>query len=60
MKTENQVVWMALFVAGVASAQQFVDQTSTRFPVQSEYSNQCTFVDIDADGDLDVVFANGQ
>ena len=43
-----------------ASAQQFVQQTSTRFPTQSEYTNQCTAVDIDNDGDLDIVWANGQ
>ena len=49
-----------LFIMSAASAQQFVDQTSTRFPVQAEYTNQCTFVDIDADGDKDIVFANGQ
>ncbi|MFM9170050.1 MAG: FG-GAP repeat domain-containing protein, partial [Phycisphaerales bacterium] len=43
-----------------ASAQQFVQQTSTRFPTQSEYTNQCTAVDIDNDGDLDIAWANGQ
>ncbi len=43
-----------------AHAQQFVDQTSTRFPVQAEYTNQCTIVDIDGDGDKDIVWANGQ
>lgn len=43
-----------------AHAQQFVDQTSTRFPVQAEYTNQCTIVDIDNDGDKDIVWANGQ
>ena len=53
------VAAMAL-IAASAQAQQFVDQTSTRFPVQAEYTNQCTLVDIDADGDKDIVFANGQ
>ena len=43
-----------------AAAQQFVQQTSTRFPTQAEYTNQCTAVDIDNDGDLDIVWANGQ
>ena len=43
-----------------AHAQQFADQTSTRFPVQAEYTNQCTIVDVDADGDKDIVWANGQ
>jgi hypothetical protein len=45
---------------GLASAQQFVQQTATRFPTQSEYTNQCTSVDIDNDGDLDIAWANGQ
>jgi len=43
-----------------AAAQQYVQQTSTRFPVQSDYTNQCTVVDIDGDTDLDIVWANGQ
>ena len=63
LKTENLAATAALAAcAACASAfgQQFVDQTSTRFPVQTEYSNQCTFVDIDGDGDKDIVFANGQ
>ncbi len=50
-----------LLVAAAASAQiQFVDQTSTRFPVQAEYTNQIGVADIDNDGDLDMCFANGQ
>jgi hypothetical protein len=47
------------FAAAPALAQQFVDQTSTRFPVQAEYTNQCTIVDVDGDGDKDIVWANG-
>ncbi|MSR29173.1 MAG: VCBS repeat-containing protein [Phycisphaerales bacterium] len=50
-----------LLIAVAASAQiQFVDQTSTRFPVQAEYTNQIGVADIDGDGDLDMCFANGQ
>jgi hypothetical protein len=50
----------ALAAGGSASAQWFVNQTTTRFPVQTEYTNQCTVVDLDNDGDLDIVWANGQ
>ncbi|MBL9140359.1 MAG: VCBS repeat-containing protein [Phycisphaerae bacterium] len=50
----------ALGVTGAATAQQFANQTATRFPVQAEYTNQCTVVDLDNDGDLDIVWANGQ
>ena len=57
--TKNVVILAALAATG-AEAQQFVDQTATRFPVQAEYTNQCTLVDIDADGDKDIVWANGQ
>ena len=49
-----------LLVAAPASAQVFQQQTTTRFPTQSEYTNQMTFVDLDLDGDLDIVYANGQ
>jgi len=49
-----------LGIAGMAAAQQFSQQTTTLFPTQTEYSNQITSVDIDADGDLDLIFANGQ
>ena len=60
LKTENVAALAAFAATASAFGQQFVDQTSTRFPVQSEYTNQCTFVDIDGDGDKDIVFANGQ
>ena len=54
-------MWIPLLAVGApACAQQFVDQTATRFPVQAEYTNQCTLVDIDGDGDKDIVWANGQ
>jgi hypothetical protein len=48
-------VLAAVSIIAPAHAQQFVQQTSTRFPVQAEYTNQSTVVDIDHDGDLDIV-----
>lgn len=52
----------SLLVVSSASAQTFQNQTAARFPVagNSEYSNQMTLVDLDGDGDLDIVWANGQ
>ncbi len=52
---------VGLGVAPVVHAQvQFVDGTSGRIPTQSEYTNQISLCDIDNDGDLDFVAANGQ
>lgn len=51
---------IAAALCSVASAQQFMNQTSTRFPTQLEYTNYNAVVDVDADGDLDIIFANGQ
>ncbi len=43
-----------------ALAQQFQDQTASLFPPGLlEYTNQLTIGDIDNDGDLDIIFANG-
>jgi hypothetical protein len=53
-------VAIAAVLSPLAAAQQYVQQTATRFPVQAEYTNQCTVVDIEGDGDLDIVWANGQ
>ncbi len=48
-------------IAAASAQPQFVDQTSTRFPAPppQEYTNQVAIHDVDGDGDLDVVFANG-
>jgi hypothetical protein len=53
---------LACLASGAIRAQQFVQETSTRFPVPNpaEYTNQLTIGDIDGDGDLDILFANGQ
>ena len=56
------IVGLLTLAAGYAAEAQiqFVDQTSTRFPVQAEYTNQIGVADIDGDSDLDMCFANGQ
>ena len=58
----HAIVCLVTLASGYAAAAQiqFVDQTTARFPVQAEYTNQIAVADIDADGDLDMCFANGQ
>ena len=51
---------LATGLSSVAMAQQFMQETSTRFPTQSYYSNQAAICDVDQDGDLDILFADGQ
>ena len=55
------VIVIAAVTAAPALAQQFVDETATRFPNPNptDYTNQLTIGDIDNDGDLDIIFANG-
>ncbi len=50
-----------LVMTASAVGQQFQEQTATRFPSPNpaEWSNQLTIGDIDGDGDLDILFANG-
>ena len=49
------------FVSSFASAQQFSEESASRFPnpTLSEYTNQITLGDIDSDGDIDIILANG-
>jgi hypothetical protein len=60
IRVAASAVALAAMLTPLSAAQQYVQQTATRFPVQSEYTNQCTVVDIEGDGDLDIVWANGQ
>src|SRR5438477_9144688 len=54
------MAFFAMIPAVGTLAQQFQDQTATRFPPSpGDYSNSVTIGDIDGDGDLDIIFANG-
>lgn len=48
---------LAAALSGAAFAQQFVQQMSTRFPVQAEYTNPCAVVDFDG-SDLGTTLGN--
>jgi hypothetical protein len=54
-------VAVVLAIGGPVAAQQFFDRTSSLFPTPnpSEWTNQLTIGDLDGDGALDIVFANG-
>ncbi|MGB0715217.1 MAG: FG-GAP repeat domain-containing protein [Phycisphaerae bacterium] len=61
LRIQYLVMLATLVVSGGVFAQQFVDETSTRFPSPNptDYTNQLTIGDIDNDNDLDIIFANG-
>ena len=52
---------MTSLLSAGTHAQQFIEESASRFPSLDppEYTNQLTIGDIDADGDLDLIFANG-
>ncbi|MBX3375316.1 MAG: VCBS repeat-containing protein [Phycisphaeraceae bacterium] len=56
-----RLILPALLPVCTAGAQQFQLQTSSRFPNPNpaDYTNYIAVSDIDNDGDLDVIFANG-
>lgn len=49
-------------ISSAVCGQQFVHETTSRFPQPDpqDYSSQVAIADIDGDGDLDITFANGR
>lgn len=61
MKVLGQVIGLVLLAAAPLYAQTLQDQTLLRFPAVAplEYTNQATIGDLNGDGLLDIVWANG-
>ncbi len=61
----NKFYYAALIIftllTSTTTAQQFTEQSTTRFPAPAlnEYTNQISVGDVDNDGDIDLLFANG-
>jgi hypothetical protein len=51
--------WLVIAVPAVASAQRFGDATDRCFGTTAEWTNRAEIADLDGDGQLDVVLANG-